>query len=731
MSSTQPVAAVHPPAFPVADFGDFVANAPVGMHQVDPHGTILWVNEEELAMLGYRRDEYVGRSIKEFHQDRGVVEAIFAALAAGRGIRDQHSRMRRKDGTFVDVLISSNVEQAPGEESWRSRCVVRDISDLVASQGLQRKTEARLAERERQQATIARLGGLALSGLPLSELYDVAVREVASTLQVGHVGLCLLQANGRFSFDAGVGWPPGLVGTRDLPPDPGGQGEYMLRHRVPVVYPDTANETRFKVSRMVTDAGLRSGMTVLLPGPDMPFGILGAHALERREFTPDDVNFLAAVGQTLAAAIARSKVEAALDARLRQQATVARLGHAALHQGLRELMDAAAQEVAATLDAEFCKVLELDAAGRSLVLRAGVGWAPGSVGQATVPADHHSQAGFALRNDRAVIVDDLRTESRFEAAPLLVRHGVVSGMSVIIRGRQQTYGVLGVHSRQRRAFSADDINFLEAVAHLLGTAVERLHVQRELARSRDQLEATVAERTRQLASSNRELEAFSYSVSHDLRAPLRVITGYSTLLASHHGQSLTPAALDLLQGVQRSAERLGRLIDDLLDLSRVQRVDLVRDSVDLSAMAEQALANLAAAEPARKVAWTVEPGLRAEGDARLLGMLVDNLVGNAWKFTRHRADARIVVGRQVAGGAPALFVEDNGAGFDMAYAGKLFTPFQRLHRASEFEGTGIGLATVRRIVERHGGQVWAEGRPGEGATFYFTLEPGDDAPSAG
>jgi GAF domain-containing protein len=599
--------------------------------------------------------------------------------------------------------------------------IIAAAAPVLASQA-NHTTEHLLAQRERQQASAARLGSKALSGMELDDLLDLAVDAVGATLDVQHVGLAQLQPDGTFSFHAGIGWKPGLVGKAGLPT--GSHGDYVLSAREPVVFSDLATETRFEGATILREAGIVSGMTVPIPGGDRPWGILGVHSTVPRTFSRDDVNFLEAVAQILANAIGRKRTEAALAARVRQQAAVARLGHEALVRELPELLSLAAHEVAGTLQADFCKVLEVDRDGLLLILRAGVGWHAGSVGNATVPADTHSQAGFALGSDRAVIVDDLATETRFEPAPLLLEHGVVSGMSVIIRGRDGPYGVLGVHSRQRRHFSEDDIAFLETAAALLGAAVERFRVHEELRRHRSHLEEEVGERTRQLAASNKELEAFSYSVSHDLRAPLRTISGYSTLLVAKHGERLGGEAIELLDGVRKNAERLGRLIDDLLDLSRVQRVDLVRDRVDLSALAQRTLANLAAGEPGRKVACSVQPGLEAQGDGRLLGILMENLLANAWKFTRRTPDAAIMFGRQGSNGGPIYFVKDNGAGLDMAYASKLFQPFQRLHRPSEFEGTGIGLATVKRIIERHGGRVWMEGRPGAGATVYFTLGSG-------
>jgi len=222
-------------------------------------------------------------------------------------------------------------------------------------------------------------------------------------------------------------------------------------------------------------------------------------------------------------------------------------------------------------------------------------------------------------------------------------------------------------------------------------------------------------------AANHELEAFSYSVAHDLRAPLRSIDGFSRALEEDCADKLDTAGLSHLRRIRSSAQQMGQLIDGLLVLSRVTRADLVREKLDLTRMARQSGARLQEIHPGRAIEWIVHEGLVGEGDARLLSATLDNLLGNAWKFTSKCARARIEVGMMNKNGDAAFFVRDNGAGFDQAYADKLFGAFQRLHSATEFEGTGIGLATVQRIVRRHGGRIWAEGEVGQGATFYFTL----------
>lgn len=226
----------------------------------------------------------------------------------------------------------------------------------------------------------------------------------------------------------------------------------------------------------------------------------------------------------------------------------------------------------------------------------------------------------------------------------------------------------------------------------------------------------------QLRAANQELEAFSYSVSHDLRAPLRGIDGFSQALLEECGDRLDTQGREYLNRVRAAGRRMGELIDDLLTLSRVTRSEIRYEQVDLSGQARSITAELRKSGPERKVEFVIQEGLVANGDPRLLRLAMENLLGNAWKYTGKHPEARIEFGRKKVDEKEAYFIRDDGAGFDMLFSGKLFGAFQRLHGAHEFPGTGIGLATVQRIIHRHAGRIWAEGAVEKGSTFYFTLD---------
>jgi signal transduction histidine kinase len=239
--------------------------------------------------------------------------------------------------------------------------------------------------------------------------------------------------------------------------------------------------------------------------------------------------------------------------------------------------------------------------------------------------------------------------------------------------------------------------------------------------ARTGLEQRVQERTQQLVAANRDLESFSYSVSHDLRGPLEIVNGMSFIISRQYGRDLSPGLKDCLDRIEDASRRMAQLIDDMLNLARVTKTEMHRERVDLSAMVRQIAGELTQREPDRAVEFVIANGAEVQGDAHLMRVAMDNLIGNAWKYSSKQNPSRIEFGVRTVANGKVFFVKDNGAGFDSQSTKRLFQPFQRLHPISEFPGTGVGLATVQRILQKHGGKIWAEGAVGAGATFSFTL----------
>ncbi|MDD5763381.1 MAG: ATP-binding protein, partial [bacterium] len=312
---------------------------------------------------------------------------------------------------------------------------------------------------------------------------------------------------------------------------------------------------------------------------------------------------------------------------------------------------------------------------------------------------------------------------------LLMSHALASYLARPLKELSLAAKEIGEGHLDRRceATSRDEIGILSGTFNKMADDLRRYldardEAENSLRKAHDELELRVRERTVQLAAANQELEAFSYSVSHDLRAPLRGIDGFSLALIEEYSGVLDDTGRDYLRRIRNGCIRMGALIDDLLKLSRLTRGEMKRERFDLSAMVDGIGKELRESEPGREIDFLVSPGVVVYGDPSLLRAAMTNILQNAWKFTRKRDRGRIEFGVIRQDDGPVHFIRDNGVGFDMQYVKKLFGSFQRLHSNSEFEGTGIGLATVKRIIHRHGGRIWAEGEVGEGASFYFTLD---------
>ncbi|PSO95003.1 MAG: hypothetical protein BRC46_03545 [Cyanobacteria bacterium QS_6_48_18] len=419
----------------------------------------------------------------------------------------------------------------------------------------------------------------------------------------------------------------------------------------------------------------------------------------------------------------RVLAEKALQTRLQQQAAVAQLGQEALFDSeLSTLFDEAAALVAQNLNLEYCQLLELLPDGETLLLRSGVGWQPGLVGNATLGTSTDFQAGYTLLSHQPVIIEDMRTETRFQGSSLLLDHGVVSGLSVAIESKGYPFGVLAAHTSKQRTFTQEDINFLQAVANVLTMAIENGQANKEIHQLNENLEQRVAERTQQLEEVNQELESFSYTVSHDLRAPLRAMQGFSQALLEDYSDQLDSVGQEYTQRIVTASSRLDTLIQDLLAYSRLGRSDIEINSVDLSAIIESVLSSLEAEVQAQQAQITVSSPLpKVKGNLLILTQAITNLITNALKFVASGVQPQVCVWADEQDNWVRLWVEDNGIGIAPEHSSQIFSVFDRLHGIETYPGTGIGLAIVHKGVERLGGACGVDSEIGQGSRFWMEL----------
>lgn len=329
-------------------------------------------------------------------------------------------------------------------------------------------------------------------------------------------------------------------------------------------------------------------------------------------------------------------------------------------------------------------------------------------------------SGWVMNSRKPAVIEDIFSDSRVPADAY--RPTFVKSLVVVPIRTNAPVGAIGNYWASRHLATAEEVELLQALANTTAVAMENVQMY-------EQLEQRVKDRTLQLEVTNKELEAFSYSVSHDLRAPLTGIGAFAQLLEENATDSLDERGMHYVSRIQSETRRMATLIDDLLRFAQFARIELRREKVNLSQIVKEVTSRLRSRNPERKTEFRIADEIVVTGDSGLLRVVIENLVSNAWKYSAKTELSRIEFGVEQPDGSPIYFVRDNGAGFDMAFAEKLFAPFQRLHSEAEFAGHGVGLATVQRIIHRHGGHVWADSMPGNGAKFSFTLGMAEDSPN--
>jgi PAS domain S-box-containing protein len=638
--------------------------SPIGIYRTTPSGSILMANPALLNMLGYASlEELSTRNLEEMDFQPDYPRHLFKdALKRDGRVRGFEAAWPKRNGEPVYVRENADAVRAPDGAVLYYEGTVEDVSE-------RRRAELALrASEERLQRTLDSMQeGVQILAPDWTYLY---VNESAAR-------------HGKTTRDELIG------------------------RRMPDVYPGIENTEMFATLRKCRDEREPGRMENLFTYPD------GSQARFDLGIQPVQEGVFVLSADVTDRKLAESLLRARLD-----------LSELAATGDLDTLIQAALDAAEQLTHSEIGFFHFVDADQENLTLQA---WSTNTLRgmcQAEGKGLHYpiSEAGVWVDcfHARAPVIHN-------DYASLPHRKGMPEGHASVAREivvpvlrNDIVVAIMGVGNKPVD-YVQQDVEVVEALTSMLMDLVDRKRAEDDLLRLNADLEDRVRQRMAELEAANEELEAFSYSVSHDLRAPLRAIDGYAQALLEDCSERLDEPGRGYLDRVRANAQRMGRLIDDLLKLSRVTRAKVRAEEVSISAIAASIAKELRRKEPGRRVDVAIAKDLASTGDPRLIEALLTNLLGNAWKFTARRPHAHIEVGAADYDGERAFFVRDDGAGFDMAYSDKLFGAFQRLHSSAEFEGTGIGLATVKRIAHRHGGRVWAEGAVDSGATFYFTL----------
>ena len=666
--------------------------AAVGIAHVALNGSWLRLNQRLCDILGYTVEELTRRTFQEItHPDdlESDLAQVKQVLAKELSSYSMEKRYFHKDGSIIWVnLTVSLVRDVSGEPKYFIS-VIQDISDRKQVEAKFRASEQRFRR------------AIVNAPLPIAIYNDSG--------EMLHLSKGWTQITGYSADEISTieSWTEKAYGEDK---DFVAEQIYQLFDQEP-------------------------------PSSDKTEGLIQTKSGEKRtwQFHSMPIGKLDS-GQKLAMGIAADitdlkLAQAELAQKLQQQAVIAQLGQFALmNHELQQLFDLAIGVIAQALDVEYCKILELSADCTELKLVSGVGWPSEMVGNAVVDNNLASQAGYTLMSKEPVVVEDLSTESRFSGPSLLTDYGITSGISTIIyRQENVIFGILGVHTICSRSFSQADVDFVQVIANILGSSIERHRAEQNIKQLNRELEVRVAERTAQLEASNEELKAFTYTVSHDLRAPLRAMEGFAQALREDYAPLLDELGHEYAHRIASSARQMDGLISDLLTYSQLSRTDIRIEPVLIENVIEASIAAVEPLRQQRQATITVDKMYPICGNYSILVRVFTNLLSNAIKFVpEDRAPVVRITCEQTTShlkdsenNVVRIWVKDNGIGIAPVHQQRIFNVFERLHGVESYPGSGIGLAIVKKGIARIGGKLGVRSEIDVGSEFWIELQGQD------
>lgn len=689
------------------DYQTLYEEAPVAYFSVSPGAYIQQVNQPSLELLGYTREEIIGRSVITLYADTGAgrvkARRVIQRLHQGASRAQEELQMKRADGHTIWVQLTVHPIRDEDGTIQRFQSVAVDISERKQMEATLHATHETLEQRvaARTQELEAANEALRDEVRQRKAVQEQQARQVAA-MDAAQAGISIHDAGGTFRYANNA---HAHIYGYDTASDLVGQSWRMLYSEAEQAYIET--EVFPAVQKNGQWAGELTGrkkngetFPVYLTLTKLDSGGLTC--------TCEDISDRKRREQQLKMYTQRLEVLRDIDQSILEARSPQAIAQAAMKR-LHRLVPCSRSSIA---------LFDKNAGQGTVLARYSQGASTLDTGQ-TLPLEHF-ETGPDVSEAGAYVVNNLDAIRQTPLIEALKEEGITAFMAVPMEIDDTTIGLVNVGTNTQHRFKREEQRILKEVTDQLTIAIRQAQLLEQVQQQTERLEQRVEERTK-------ELESFTYSVSHDLRTPLRAVDGFAKLLMDSHADQLDDEGQRLLNVIYESAQRMGQLIDDLLALSRLGRREMRQCTVDMEAVAHDVTQELARSYPHAPESVTIEALPPASGDQAMLRQVLSNLISNALKFTSESTDPQVQVGVRAKQDMLTYYVHDNGAGFDMDYADKLFGVFQRLHDDDEFEGTGVGLAIVERVIRRHNGRVWAEGEEGCGATFYFTLPAAKDA----